>query len=59
MGILVLYLVKYENDQKSAMVATEGPRDRAVMKHGRHLSLARCSRAGQAERSLLSRMPRQ
>lgn len=31
MGILVLYMVKYENDQKAAMVATEGPRDRAAI----------------------------
>ena len=31
MGILVLYMVKYENDQKAAMVGTEGPRDRAAI----------------------------
>lgn len=31
MGILVLYMVKYENDQKAAMVATEDPRDRAAI----------------------------
>ena len=29
MGVLVLYMVKYENDQKAAMVANEGSRDRA------------------------------
>ena len=31
MGILVLYMVKYENDQKAAMVATERTRDRAAI----------------------------
>ena len=31
MGVLVLYLVKYENDQKAAMVADDGPRDRATI----------------------------
>lgn len=31
MGVLVLYMVKYENDQKAAMVAEEGPRDRAAI----------------------------
>ena len=29
MGVLVLYMVKYENDQKAAMVATPETRDRA------------------------------
>jgi len=31
MGVLVLYMVKYENDQKAAMVANAGPRDRAAI----------------------------
>ena len=31
MGVLVLYLVKYENDQKAAMVATADMRDRAAI----------------------------
>ena len=31
MGVLVLYLVKYENDQKEAMVRTETVRDRAAI----------------------------
>jgi uncharacterized protein with GYD domain len=30
-GVLVLYLVKYENDQKAAMVANEDTRDRAAI----------------------------
>lgn len=31
MGILILYMVKYENDQKAAMVATPDTRDRAAI----------------------------
>ena len=31
MGILVLYMVKYENEQKAAMVASEATRDRAAI----------------------------
>lgn len=31
MGVLVLYMVKYENDQKAAMVADETVRDRAAI----------------------------
>ena len=31
MGVLVLYMVKYENDQKAAMVATQDVRDRAAI----------------------------
>ncbi len=31
MGVLVLYMVKYENDQKAAMVSTEQFRDRAAI----------------------------
>lgn len=31
MGVLVLYMVKYENDQKAAMVAKDAVRDRAAI----------------------------
>ena len=31
MGVLVLYMVKYENDQKAAMVAKDDVRDRAAI----------------------------
>jgi len=31
MGVLVLYMVKYENDQKAAMVANQDMRDRAAI----------------------------
>lgn len=31
MGVLVLYMVKYENDQKAAMVANPDMRDRAAI----------------------------
>tara|TARA_B100000676_G_scaffold301258_1_gene348184 strand:- start:4302 stop:4643 length:342 start_codon:yes stop_codon:yes gene_type:complete len=31
MGVLVLYMVKYENDQKTAMVSDETMRDRAAI----------------------------
>jgi uncharacterized protein with GYD domain len=31
MGVLVLYMVKYENDQKAAMVANPSMRDRAAI----------------------------
>ena len=31
MGVLVLYMVKYENDQKAGMVATPKTRDRAAI----------------------------
>ncbi len=31
MGILVLYMVKYENDQKAAMLANDDTRDRAAI----------------------------
>jgi uncharacterized protein with GYD domain len=31
MGVLVLYMVKYENDQKEAMVKTPDMRDRAAV----------------------------
>jgi len=31
MGVLVLYMVKYENDQKAAMVAKDDMRDRAAI----------------------------
>ena len=31
MGVLVLYMVKYENDQKAAMVANPAMRDRAAI----------------------------
>ncbi|MCP5072691.1 MAG: GYD domain-containing protein [Rhodobacteraceae bacterium] len=31
MGVLVLYMVKYENDQKAAMVSTNQMRDRAAI----------------------------
>jgi uncharacterized protein with GYD domain len=31
MGVLVLYMVKYENDQKAAMVADDAVKDRAAI----------------------------
>jgi uncharacterized protein with GYD domain len=31
MGVLVLYMVKYENDQKAAMVSDDAVRDRAAI----------------------------
>jgi uncharacterized protein with GYD domain len=31
MGVLVLYMVKYENDQKAAMLSDEAMRDRAAI----------------------------